>query len=108
METYFIKLFEFQEPKEGAPPAAMLFGGAGVEYMEKYGTKPETFGKISVKARKHAEHNERAVFRNLLTVEEVMELTGLGDSAARPRTPRCPRPASPSTAEAVRLVAGVL
>jgi len=26
-----------------------------------------------VKARKHAEHNERAVFRNLLTVEEVME-----------------------------------
>ncbi|MCP4682969.1 MAG: lipid-transfer protein [Desulfobacterales bacterium] len=73
METFFMKLFEFQEPKAGAPPAAMLFGGAGVEYMEKYGTKPETFAKISVKARKHAEHNERAVFRNLLTLEEVMD-----------------------------------
>jgi acetyl-CoA acetyltransferase len=73
METFFVKLFEFQAPKAGAPPAAMLFGGAGVEYMEKYGTKPETFGKISVKARKHAQHNERAVFRNLLTIEEVME-----------------------------------
>ncbi|MBU0994376.1 MAG: lipid-transfer protein [Proteobacteria bacterium] len=72
METFFVKLFEIQEPKEGAPPAAMLFGGAGVEYMEKYGTKPETFGKISVKARKHAEHNERAVFRTLLSVDEVM------------------------------------
>ncbi len=72
METYFTKLFEIQEPKEGAPPAAMLFGGAGVEYMEKYGIKAETFGKIAVKARKHAEHNERAVFRNLLTLDEVM------------------------------------
>ncbi len=73
METFFNKLFEIQAPKEGAPPAAMLFGGAGVEYMEKYGTKPETFGKIAVKARKHAEHNERAVFRNLLSLEEVMD-----------------------------------
>ena len=72
MEDFFVKLFEVLEPKDGAPPAAMLFGGAGVEYMEKYGTKPETFGKISVKARKHAEHNERAVFRNLLSLEEVM------------------------------------
>ncbi len=73
MEKFFTTLFEFQEPKPGAPPAAMLFGGAGVEYAEKYGTKPETFGKISVKARKHAEHNERAVFRTLLSIEEVME-----------------------------------
>ncbi len=73
METFFVKLMEFQELKPGAPPAAMLFGSAGVEYMEKYGTKPETFGKISVKARKHAEHNERAVFRNLLSLEEIME-----------------------------------
>lgn len=73
METYFTKLFEFQAPKEGAPPAAMLFGGAGVEHMEKYGTKPETFGKIAVKARKHAKHNERAVFRDILSLEEIME-----------------------------------
>lgn len=73
METFFTKLFEIQEPKAGSAPAAMLFGGAGVEYMEKYGAKAETFGKISVKARKHAEHNERAVFRDLLTLEEVME-----------------------------------
>ncbi len=71
-ETFFNKLFEIQEQKDGAAPAAMLFGGAGVEYMEKYGTKPETFGKIAVKARKHAKHNERAVFRDLLTLEEVM------------------------------------
>ncbi|ABW66742.1 lipid-transfer protein [Desulfosudis oleivorans] len=72
MQTFFIKLFEFQEPKPGAPPAAMLFGGAGVEYQQKYGISDEVFGKISVKARKHAQHNERAVFRDLLSLDEVM------------------------------------
>ena len=72
MEKYFEVLMKLQE-FTSAPPAAQMFGGAGEEYMEKWGTKPETFAKISVKARKHAEHNERAVFRNLLSVEEVME-----------------------------------
>ncbi|MDY6903162.1 MAG: lipid-transfer protein [Thermodesulfobacteriota bacterium] len=72
MQNFFVKLFEFQPPKPGAPPAAMLFGGGGVEYQEKYGIPDETFGKISVKARKHAQHNERAVFRDLLSLEEVM------------------------------------
>jgi len=72
METFFAKLNEIHELSAEAPPAAQLFGGAGLEYMEKYGIKKETFAKISVKARKHAEHNERAVFRDLLTVEEVM------------------------------------
>ncbi len=73
METFFTKLNEIQPLSPTAPPAAQLFGGAGVEYQEKYGTKPETFAKVSVKARKHAQHNERAVFRDLLTVEQVLE-----------------------------------
>lgn len=73
LENYFAKLSEFQELSATAPPAAQLFGSAGIEHQNKYGTKPETFAKISVKARKHAQHNERAVFRNLLTLEEVME-----------------------------------
>ena len=72
MEKYFETLMNLQEFTQ-APPAAQMFGGAGEEYQEKWGTKPETFAKISVKARKHAEHNERAVFRKLLSVEEVME-----------------------------------
>ncbi|MCP4752759.1 MAG: lipid-transfer protein [Proteobacteria bacterium] len=73
MENYFVKLSEFQELSATAPMAAQLFGSAGIEHQNKYGTKLETFAKISVKARKHAENNERAVFRNLLTLEEVME-----------------------------------
>ena len=59
--------------KEDAPVAAQLFGGAGVQYMEKYGISAEAFGKISVKARRHAGNNPFAVFRDPLTLEEVMD-----------------------------------
>ena len=60
------------QPAPGMPPAPHLFGGAGVEYQQKYGTKSETFAKISEKARKHAQHNDKAIFRELLTVEQIM------------------------------------
>jgi acetyl-CoA acetyltransferase len=72
LENFFVTLNDVYPLSATAPPAAQLFGGAGMEHMDRYGTKPETFGKIAVKARKHAEHNERAVFRNLLSLEEVM------------------------------------
>lgn len=55
-----------------APFAAQFFGGAGAEYAKKHGTKQETFAKLSVKARRHAAHNPYAVFRDPLTLEEVM------------------------------------
>ena len=72
LQTFFEKLFEIIPSVEGAPMAAQLFAGAGIEHQKKYGTKNETFAKITVKARKHAEHNERAIFRNLVTLEEVL------------------------------------
>ncbi len=55
-----------------APMAAQLFGGAGGEYAEKYGTEPSTFARVAVKARQHAANNPYAVFRAPVTVEEVM------------------------------------
>lgn len=63
---------KLQPAPETTPMAPHLFGGAGVEYQRKYGTKNETFAKISEKARKHAYHNDRAIFRELLTVEQVL------------------------------------
>jgi len=72
MFTFFEKLWTFTPPVAGAAPAGQLFGGAGLEYQQKYGAKTETFAKISVKARKHAQYNERAIFRDQLTVEEVL------------------------------------
>ena len=54
------------------PRAAQFFGGAGRDYMAQYGTRPDTFGRIAVKARQHAARNPLAVFRQILTLEEVM------------------------------------
>lgn len=62
---------DLQGPSE-APFAAQYFGGAGAAYAEKWGTRPETFAKIAVKARQHAAHNPYAVFRDAVTVEEVL------------------------------------
>ncbi len=55
-----------------SPFAAQMFGGAGREYRWRHGTKPETFAKISVKARQHASKNPYAIFGNTLTLDEVM------------------------------------
>ena len=54
------------------PRAAQFFGGAGLDYMKEYGIRADTFGRISVKARQHAARNPLAVFRQTLTLEEVM------------------------------------
>jgi sterol carrier protein 2 len=61
-----------REDSSNVPMAARYFGGAGLDYMERYGIGPEVFAAISVKARKHAANNPYAVFRDPVTVEEVL------------------------------------
>lgn len=64
--------YAIQGYDDTAPPAAQMFGGGGVEYQQRHGTADEVFGLISVKARKHAANNPLALFRDPLTLEEVM------------------------------------
>ncbi len=66
-----------------APAAAQMFGGAGREYMWKYGTKRETFGKISEKARRHAANNPYALFAEPLTLDEIMAAPEVFDPLTR-------------------------
>lgn len=71
----FVDFMTVAEERNGvsdAPFAAQLFGGAGAAYAEEHGTDPATFAMISVKARRHARHNPYAVFRDEVTVEEVL------------------------------------
>ena len=72
MKQFYKERKAMQETAKDKPDAAQYFGGAGLEYSERYGTKPETFAKISEKARKHASNNPYAVFKDLLSVEEIM------------------------------------
>jgi sterol carrier protein 2 len=66
-----------------APFAAQMFGGAGREYRWKYGTKRETFAKISEKARKHASKNPYALFTQTLSVDEVLASDEVFDPLTR-------------------------
>ncbi len=66
-----------------APFAAQMFGGAGREYRWKYGTKKETFAKISEKARKHAANNPYALFNTPLSVEEILASEEVFDPLTR-------------------------
>jgi acetyl-CoA acyltransferase len=62
-----------REDGSKVPMAARYFGGAGLDYMERYGVGPEVFAAISVKARKHAANNPYAVFRDQVSVQEVLD-----------------------------------
>ncbi|MCY1492481.1 acetyl-CoA C-acyltransferase [compost metagenome] len=54
------------------PAALRIFGSAGIEHMKRFGTPLETFAKIRAKASRHAANNPKAVFRKVITTEEVM------------------------------------
>ncbi|MCY1222257.1 3-ketoacyl-CoA thiolase [compost metagenome] len=54
------------------PPALRIFGGGGLEHMRRFGTPLETFAKIRAKASRHAVNNPMAVFRKVVTPDEVM------------------------------------
>lgn len=66
-----------------APFAAQMFGGAGREHMALHGTRAETFARIAVKARKHAAHNPFAVFRDQVTLDEVLASPNIFDPLTR-------------------------
>ena len=72
LDLQLAKQGEIQGWDKDAPMAAQQFGGGGLDYQARYGASDETFGLISVKARRHAANNPLAVFRDPLTLEEVM------------------------------------
>ncbi len=55
-----------------APPAPQLFGNAGREHMEKYGTKPEHFAKIGHKNHKHSVNNPYSQFQDEYSLDDIL------------------------------------
>ncbi|XP_036034989.1 non-specific lipid-transfer protein [Onychomys torridus] len=54
------------------PIAPQMFGCAGKEHMEKYGTKVEHFAKIGWKNHKHSVNNPYSQFQNEYNLDEIM------------------------------------
>ncbi len=57
------------------PPAPWMFGAAGREHMEQYGTTPEHFAKIGYKNHRHSVNNPYAQFQEEYTLEEILGST---------------------------------
>lgn len=66
-------LLALAELHEFAMPAApYMFGAAGREHMQKYGTTAEQFAKIGYKNHKHSVHNPYAQFQDEYTLDEIL------------------------------------
>jgi sterol carrier protein 2 len=78
-----VNVMNEQQGVNQAPFAAQMFGGAGREYRWKHDTKRETFAKIAEKARKHAAKNPFALFREVLSVEQIMASDEVFDPLTR-------------------------
>lgn len=74
LDLAFTRQAELHRDDEGrdAPFAARMFGGAGLDHQARHGTSDEAFAMISVKSRRHAANNPLALFRDPVTLEEVM------------------------------------
>nr|XP_048309275.1 sterol carrier protein 2 [Myodes glareolus] len=55
------------------PIAPQMFGSAGKEHMEKYGTKVEHFAKIGWKNHKHSVNNPYSQFQSEYSLDEIMK-----------------------------------
>ena len=57
---------------EKSPVAPQIFGNAGREHMERYGTTPEQFAKIGLKNHRHSVNNPYSQFQDEYTLEEIL------------------------------------
>lgn len=55
------------------------YGMAARRHMHEYGTTPEQLAAIRVAASRHAQHNENALYREPVTVEDVLESRVVAD-----------------------------
>lgn len=56
-----------------APPAAQIFGNAGLEHMERFGTTAEQFARVAHKNHLHSTKNPRSQFQDEYSLEAILE-----------------------------------
>lgn len=70
MMRHLLALAELQE--FAMPPAPYMFGAAGKEHMERFGTTAEQFARIGVKNHRHSQNNPYAQFQDEYTLDEIL------------------------------------
>jgi acetyl-CoA acetyltransferase len=72
MDKHLARMIEIRDP-EASPMAPQLFGNAGRDHMDKYGSKPEHYAWIGWKNHKHSVNNPYAQFQTEYTLEEITD-----------------------------------
>jgi acetyl-CoA acyltransferase len=57
---------------EASPPAPQIFGNAGREHMERYGSTPEQYARIAEKNHRHSANNPYAQFQDVYSLEDIL------------------------------------
>jgi acetyl-CoA acetyltransferase len=65
-------MFKTREP-EASPAAPQMFGNAGREHMERYGSTPDHYAWIGWKNHKHSVDNPYAQFQDEYTLQEIKD-----------------------------------
>jgi sterol carrier protein 2 len=72
MDRHVQALLELRE-WENAPPAPQMFGAAGREHMERYGSQPEHYAWIGWKNHKHSVNNPYAQFQDEYSLQDIKD-----------------------------------
>ena len=72
MDRHMMALVSLRE-WENAPPAPQMFGAAGREHMERYGSEPDHYAWIGWKNHKHSVNNPYAQFQDEYTLEDIKQ-----------------------------------
>jgi acetyl-CoA acetyltransferase len=70
IDRHLMTMFELREPEQ-SPFAPQMFGNAGREHIEKYGSEPDHYAWIGWKNHKHSVNNPNAQFQDEYTVDEI-------------------------------------
>jgi sterol carrier protein 2 len=72
MDRHMMALVSLRE-WENAPPAPQMFGAAGREHMERYGSEPDHYAWIGWKNHKHSVNNPYAQFQDEYTLDDIKQ-----------------------------------
>ncbi len=70
IDKHAMAMFEVREPEQ-SPPAPQMFGNAGREHMERYGSQPDHYAWIGWKNHKHSVNNPYAQFQDEYSMDDI-------------------------------------
>jgi acetyl-CoA acyltransferase len=70
MDKHMLRMFEVRDPEE-SPFAPQMFGNAGRDHMQKYGSEPDHYAWIGWKNHKHSVNNPYAQFQDEYSLEDI-------------------------------------